>query len=448
VPTSTKPRLVFAPKEDVTQTGVVLAEMGFKADDADYAPMNVLEMGLGGGFQSRLVNKIRTERGLAYAAGATAGADFARPGVFLSYTLTRNDSALTAMDLLRQETVRVTKEAFSADELQTAKESVQNGLVFEYAEPSATLFRSAYYELLGYPLDFLDRYQKSLEGVTATSVLAAAQRKVHPEQLVTIVVGKEKEFEKPLDALGMPVERVDITIPPPASKLAVGKATPEALAKGQALLKKAAELAGGSTAWAAIKSISMDREEVLTMQGQTINMTSTMHWRLPDHMVAIRKLPMGEFKQGFDGASGWMSAMGQVQDQPKVAEAIKKEYERSLFRLFGSPDAFVVQALDEPQTVDGVSYTTALVKSEVTKDWMLFFGSNGQLARMEYMGEGMDGSPAKESEIYGDWKAEGAIQYPHSEKALVDGKPMMEGKVTTMTLNPDLADDLFKKPTQ
>ena len=30
----------------------------------------------------------------------------------------------------------------------------------------------------------------------------------------------------------------------------------------------------------------------------------------------------------------------------------------------------------------------------------------------------------------------------------MDGKPMMEGKVTTMTLNPDLADDLFKKPTQ
>jgi zinc protease len=448
VPGAPKPRLVFAPKEDVTQTGIIISHLGFRADDPDYAAMTVFEMALGGGFQSRLVNKIRTERGLAYVAGAAAGADYVRPGVFVAYSLTRNDSALTALDLLRQETAKVTEAPFTDAELKAAKESVVNGLVFSFAEPSAILFRSAFYELTGYPLDFLERYQKALESVNAATVLEAAKRKIHPDRFVAIVVGKEKEFEKPLESMGLPLERVDITIPPPASKVAAGEASPEALARGQALLTKAAGLAGGPAAWGAIKSISMNRDENITMQGQTIAMTSVMHWRMPDHYVATRKMAMGEISQGFDGTNGWMAGMGQVQDQPKVGEGIKKEYERSLFRLFAEPGAFQVQALDEPKTVDGVTCSVALVKSATTPDWLLFFAPDGRLAGMEFQGEGMGGGPAKVAQSYGDWKPVGSIQYPYSEKTLMNDKPMMEAKVTSLTLNPTLADDLFKKPAQ
>jgi zinc protease len=446
VPGVAKARLVFAPKEDVTQAGIIISHLGFRADDPDYADMTVFEMALGGGFQSRLVNKIRTERGLAYSAGAAAGADYARPGVFMAYSLTRTDSALTALDLLRQETTKVTEAPFTDAELKVAKESVVNGLVFSFSEPSAILFRSSYFELTGYPLDFLERYQKALEGVDAATVLAAAKRKIHPDRFVAIVVGKEKEFEKPLESMGLAVERADISIPPPASKIAAGEASPAALAKGQTLLTRAAGLAGGSAAWAAIKSIRMDRDENITMQGQSMAMTSVMQWRMPDRYVVARKLAMGEFTQGYDGTSGWMAAMGQVQDQPKVGEELKKQYERSFFRLFAEPGAFQVQALEEPKTVDGVTCSVALVRSETTRDWLLYFAPDGALARMEYMGEGMNGGPAKTAEIYGDWKPVGNVQFPHSEKTLMDDKPVMEAKVTSLTLNPTLADELFKKP--
>ncbi len=440
-------RVVFAPKEDVTSTGVIISHLGFRADDPDYAAMNVYGMALGGGFQSRLVNKIRTERGLAYASGAMAGADFVRPGVFMAFSLTRNDSALTALGLLRDETKKTVEAPFTAEELKVAKESESNGLVFQFADPSAILFRTAFYEMAGYPLDFLDRYQKALEGVTGETVLAAAQRKIHPEQFIAVVVGKESEFERPLDSMGLPVERVDITIPPPPSKLAVGAATPEALAKGQAALKEAATLAGGSAAWAAIKSVATESSETMYMAGQSISMSGTTQWRLPDHILAIRKLPMGEIKQGCDGKVGWMAAMGQMQEQPKAVSSLKEEYERSFIRLFGEPGAYQVQMLDEPKTVDGVSYRVAVVKSELIRDWMLYFAPDGQIARMEYMGEGMTG-PARMMEIYGDWKSVGAVKYPHSKKTLADDTPVIESTLTSVTLNPTLADELFAKPAQ
>ncbi len=447
MPKETRQRVVFAPKDDVTQTGVVLSQISFRMDDPDYPAMSLLEKVLGAGDQSRLYKHIRTDRGLAYATGAFAGADYSHAGVFIAYSLTRNDSALTALGMLRDETERVTREPVSEAELKTARESAQNGLVFDLAEPATVLFRSAQYELEGYPLDFLDRYQKALEGVTTAGMLQAAQRKLLPGQFVSVLVGKEKEFEKPLESLGQPVERVDITIPPPPSKVAAGAASPEALAQGQTWLKQAAEQAGGSAAWATIKSISMEREETITMQGQSMGMTSTMHWRLPDRMVAIRKLPMGEIKQGFDGTSGWMAAMGQVKDEPSVSAEMKKQYERSMFHLFAEPGAYQVQAM-EPKTVDGVTYNVAFVQSEGTKDWLLYFAPDGSLARMDYVGEGMGGAPARLVETYADWKPVGSIKYPHSEKTLMDDKPVLEAKLTSLKLNPELADDLFKKPAQ
>jgi hypothetical protein len=406
--------------------------------------MTVFEMALGGGFQSRLVNKIRTERGLAYSAGAAAGADYARPGVFMAYSLTRTDSALTALDLLRQETTKVTEAPFTDAELKVAKESVVNGLVFSFAEPSAILFRSAYFELTGYPLDFLERYQKALEGVDAATVLQAAKRKIHPDGFVAIVVGKEKELEKPLESMGLAVERADISIPPPASKVAAGEASPAALAKGQALLAKVASLTGGNAAWGAIKSVSVELEQSVSMQGQTFNLTAGQKWRLPDRFILVMKTPMGDVMQGCDGTGGWVSQMGQVQDDPSGLSKVKQEYERSLFQLFSNPASYKVQAL-EPKTVGGVICEVALVKSETIKDWLLYFAPDGLLARMEYVGDGPRG-PAKLTEVFSDWKPAAAIRYPYNTRMLLDDEPFMETKVTAITFNAEMADDLFNKP--
>lgn len=445
-PESAETRLVFAPKEDVTQSGIILTHPGFRADDPDYPAMDVLETALGGGFQSRLVNRIRTERGLAYATGAGAGGDYQRPGLFNAYALTKSESTLVALDLLREEVRKVTEAPLTDQELKIAKESVLNLFVFNFEEPSSVLFRAAYFEVTGYPQDFLQRYQQSVEAVTAASVLEAARRKIHPDRMVAVVVGKEKDFDRSLESAGLTLDRADISIAPPPSKLKAGHATPEALAKAKSWLEKAAGLAGGAEAWAAVKTVSLEQQQTLTMQGQSIGLSSRLAWALPDRWLAVRKLPMGEMKQGFDGSAGWMMAMNQVQDQPKIAGQVKEEYERSLFHLFGHLDLIAIQAL-EPQTIDGVRYDVALVKSDVVKDWTVYFAPDGWLSRMEYQGDGPQG-PARVTEMFSDWQAQGPVHYPSATKVMLDGKPLLEGKVTTLQLNAALDEAQFKKPTQ
>jgi TolB-like protein len=235
-----------------------------------------------------------------------------------------------------------------------------------------------------------------------------------------------------------------------------------ALARGQALLTKAAGRAGGSVAWAAIMSISVTRAETASIQGQTRAITSVMQWRIPDRYVVTRKLVLGEFARGYDGTHGWKADRGQVRDDPGTGEELRRQYERSILRLFAEPGAFQVQALDESRTVDGVTYSVALVKSETTRDWLLYFAPDGSLARMEYQGEGVNGASVRTTEIYGDWKPvidryplryplrypRSEIRYPRSEQTLMDGQTVMDARVTSVKLNPTLADDLFRKPAK
>ncbi len=438
-------RVMFAPKEDVTQSGIVLTHPGHRADSPDYADMQVLEQALGGGFSSRLFNLIRTQRGLAYATGADAGAGYFRPGIFLAYSLTRNDSVMVALDLLRSEVARITREPVGPEELKIARDAVENSFVFNFERPSSVAFRAGYFELAGYPQDFLQKYQEALHKVTAESMLEAAKREIEPDKLVTVIVGKEKEFDRPLDSLHQPLERVDITIPPPPSKTAVGPATPEALAKGRQWLQHAAEVTGGTAAWAAVKSIVSDMKVAISAQGQTLSLDITQSWALPDRQLSVQKTPMGEMSQGFDGTAGWAKMMGQIQDDPGAAEQMKEEFERSLFHIFGHPEAMQVQALDASRTVDGVEYKTAFVKSDLVHDWTMYFAPDGKLARMDYQGTGRSG-PAKHTEIVGDWRPLGTLQYPYSFKLLVDDKPAMDGTLTDAKLNSTFEEAIFKKP--
>jgi zinc protease len=208
------PRLYFAPKEDVTQSVLLLAGLGARVDEPDVAALDVVVQAWGGGGQSRLNRHIRTERGLAYTTGAEAGEEYRRPGVFLAWSLTRNDSALTALELVRGEVAGMLEKPLGDDEFRAAKESVENQFVFNFEQRSAPLFRAAYYQVQGYPADFLSTYQRALDAVTPASAFAAARRHIKTGGLAVIVVGKEQAFEHPLEREGLPVERVDITIPP------------------------------------------------------------------------------------------------------------------------------------------------------------------------------------------------------------------------------------------
>jgi len=200
----------------LTQSYIQIGHLGGRLDDPDYTPLSVLNEVMNG-FGGRLVNEVRSRQGLAYVVYAYWSPRFDYPGMFVGGGQTRSEATVPFLRAFLAEVEKVRSQPIAAEELAIAKESVLNAFVFNFQTPSQTLSRLIRYEYYGYPADFIFRYQREVEATTPEAILAAAQKHLKPEQLVTLVVGNSAAIQPPLASLAAngTVTPIDITIPTP-----------------------------------------------------------------------------------------------------------------------------------------------------------------------------------------------------------------------------------------
>ena len=213
-----KPGIRVAARTDVTQTNFALGHLGGLLNDKDYPALEVMSSILGGGFHSRLFLKVRTSLGYAYDVSASWGANYTQPGLLDISGSTKSASTTETLQAVFGEIKKIQTEPVSAEELQTAKDTVANGFVFNFDTPSKTLNRLLTYRYYGYPDDFIFQYQKAIRQVTTADVQRVAKQYIDPAKFVIVTVGNPKDFGAPLSTLNLPVENLDLTIPAPAKK--------------------------------------------------------------------------------------------------------------------------------------------------------------------------------------------------------------------------------------
>jgi zinc protease len=211
---SAKPGLYQIDKTDVNQSNIQMVGVGITRKNPDYYAVSVLNEAFGGGFSSRLFGDIRTTRGLAYAVGGGVGASWDHPGMLRLMMSTKSETTIESIQALDKEIADLTERPFSDKEIQLAKDSILNAFVFRFDSPAKVLQEKMLYEFFGYPLDFLENFQKEIRNVTPAEVTRVAAKYVHRDQMAVLVVGKIADFDKPLSSLGA-VNKVDITIPAP-----------------------------------------------------------------------------------------------------------------------------------------------------------------------------------------------------------------------------------------
>ncbi len=172
---------------------------------------------LGGGFSSRLVKRIRTELGLAYAASASWGAGWDRPGSFFIFCNTKSESTVQAAEEILTEVRRITEEPVSEEELRLAKDGRLNSFAFNFDTTAKIVGRLMTYDYYGYPRDFLETYKTNIEKVTTDDILKAAKTHIKTDKLIILAVGRAEDFDKPLSTLGE-VNTIDIAIPEPKAQ--------------------------------------------------------------------------------------------------------------------------------------------------------------------------------------------------------------------------------------
>ena len=211
-----QPGVFFIDKEDVNQSNVQIVGLGTDRRNPDVPTLAVMNDILGGGFASRLFQKVRTELGLAYAVGGGYGFDYDHPSTFRVQVLTKSASTVDATKAAEAEIAGLNTRPFTEVELKRAKDDILNSFLFRYDSKDKVLAERVRLEFYGYPADYLETYKAAVEKVTLADLSAAAKKYIHPDKLAVLVVGNGPEIKPGLDALNLgPVHAVDITIPQP-----------------------------------------------------------------------------------------------------------------------------------------------------------------------------------------------------------------------------------------
>ncbi len=198
-----KPGLYVIDKPDMTQAIICMGHLGINRLDPDNVEISILNFIYGtGSFNSRLMREVRSNRGLAYATfGAVEGGRDRGP--FMSFCMTKTQSAAEAIKLIRDIAADMTVQPVSAQELEVAKRYEQNAFVHKFDSAMSVLQQEIYNKLMGRPENYLATYIPKIKRVDAPKVLAMAKRTIHPDEMVILVVGKKSELVDQLKSLGL-----------------------------------------------------------------------------------------------------------------------------------------------------------------------------------------------------------------------------------------------------
>lgn len=123
-------------KKDLEQAHLIIAAPWTSARGEDRYAASLLASVLGGGTSSRLWQRIREERGLAYSVGASAGT-FSDTGVFQIYAGTSPDTLDEVLELSLAELRRIVREPVSEEELRLVKEQAISSILLGLESSSA-----------------------------------------------------------------------------------------------------------------------------------------------------------------------------------------------------------------------------------------------------------------------------------------------------------------------
>ena len=437
----------LADKADLTNSIIVIGQEGMRMDNADYAPMQVFHEMMGGGFAGRLMNEIRSKRGLAYGTGSFSGAGLHHPGPQGFWVMTQAESTIVTLEYLNDEIDKAVTDGFTEDELKLAKDAILNSLVFSLSSKGAVLNRMASYEFYGYPMDFLTRYQEEVQGMTAEKVLETAKRNIRYPAMATIIVGEKTKFESDLASLG-DVTAIDISIPEPEGE-EIPAATAADLERGQGLLAAAAEACGAS-AMAALTDMTVAAKGAFVIQGTELQLAITIVRQFPDCEHNEIKLPMGTIIQSMCGDVAWMDQMGQgAQEMPAdVKKKSAAEQPRDLVNVLTRHQDLKLQALPKSADIEGRPADVIFVHHDDISGWKIYLDQEThRIVRMDYRDQSPTGAPVNAQELLMNYQDVGdGISWPHTRQILHDEEPFITLDVTSIDFNTGVDSGLFQMP--
>jgi len=184
------PGVYIIPKEGVNQSRIRVGHLGVKRDIPEQYALTVMNDILGGGgFSSRIMRRVRSDEGLAYNTGSRFDRPVLYPGTFRAWFQTKHETAAFGTRLIVDEIRRIRTELWPEEAVATAKASLIGELVNPFNSKNAVVNTFAEDDFTNRPDAYWQEYQRNVEAVTPQDVLTAAQKFLHPDRLVYLVIG-------------------------------------------------------------------------------------------------------------------------------------------------------------------------------------------------------------------------------------------------------------------
>lgn len=191
----------FLVDKDVNQGRVSIMLPGLMRTDPDFFAAAIMNDILGGGgFTSRITNRVRSDEGLAYSAGSSLQAGVWYPGRFGAGFQSKARTAAYAAQIVAEEMTKFRDGEATDEEMETAKRSFIDTFPRRFSTPVQVAGILADEEFTGrYASDplYYANYRANVEKVTKADVKRAAQRLLKPQAVTLLVVGKKADLLNP-----------------------------------------------------------------------------------------------------------------------------------------------------------------------------------------------------------------------------------------------------------
>ncbi|MGM0462849.1 MAG: M16 family metallopeptidase [Fibrobacterota bacterium] len=183
------PRILVVHRE-ANQAFVRFGHPIFKRPNTYFYPLTIFNDILGGGgFSSRLVQNVRSDRGLTYSIRSVINADYFYPGYF-GVTFSTGTSRINEALFVSMEIVDTSLEQTeSIEKTEEVRRKFVTSLPSFFRTAEDMVFTYADNHLKNRPLDHFIRYEQELQEITPDDMYEAKNAVISPEEYSIVIVG-------------------------------------------------------------------------------------------------------------------------------------------------------------------------------------------------------------------------------------------------------------------
>ena len=197
-----KPALFFVDSPGARQSQIRIGYLGLAQTDPDYHAALVMNYKLGGSFNGILNLILREEKGYTY--GARSGFSGTRyPGPFTASSAVRSNATFESMKIFKDELAGYRSRMITEADLAFTKNAMIQSDARRFETYNALIGMMDDIALYNRPVDYVKQEEAVVRNMTREEHRHIAEKYIHPNRMVYLVVGDARTQLAPLRELGL-----------------------------------------------------------------------------------------------------------------------------------------------------------------------------------------------------------------------------------------------------